>query len=817
LVVTVFEFGDFKLDCDRFELCRAGRSLKLERKPMELLILLATRNGHLVTRTEIAECLWKREVFVDTEHGINTAVRKIRQALRDDPEQPRFVQTVTGKGYRFIGSIVEVRPSPASEERLGEENGLATVESSNPASGDATAATPAVLRQPTVLILTTLTIMLAVTVAVWLHERAERQRWAREDAIPEITRLIGETKPLAAFEILLQAEQDLRGDARLAKVAQSFTRFTSVKTGSAGAKVEIQDYLAPDGAWYLLGITPIARARIPDGYFRWRISKPSGGNFVAAPVTADSMVFPSEPADVKPGMLPIPGGPWGDMIGFIGWVNYRLPAFDMDRLEVTNREYQRFVDAGAYQKREYWKERFVKDGKELTWEQAMVLFRDPTGRPGPSTWEGGHFPQGQSDYPVSGVSWYEASAYAAFAGKSLPALGQWYKAAASDEMLRYIISQSHFDGHGPMPAGSSQAVGPYGTYDLIGNVREWCLNSVVDGDSRFILGGAWGTQTYQAYDPEALPPFDRSALNGFRGVRNRESLTAAATGPVVRQTRDFSKVKPATDEVFALYKAMYAYDKRPLNSKAEGVMEDTGDWTKEKVTIDAGYDGQRLPMYLFLPKNVHRPYQTVVFFPSARVNMMKSSQDLGDLDFIDYVIKSGRAVLYPIYKETYERHPKDAAWPGAVDDRELTIQESKEVRRAVDYLETRPDIVDMNKLAYLGVSQGSAYGVIFTALEERFKAVVLLDGGFFLGTAVAGRDQADFAPRLKKPVLMVNGKYDFTFPPDQAQTPMFEMIGTPPPYKFRKVLDTPHNVVQRKPELSKEVLGFLDKFLGRVN
>lgn len=102
MVATVFEFGDFKLDCDRFELYRAGRSLKLERKPMELLILLATRNGHLVSRTEIAERLWAKEVFVDTEHGINTAIRKIRQVLRDDPERPRFVQTVTGKGYRFV-------------------------------------------------------------------------------------------------------------------------------------------------------------------------------------------------------------------------------------------------------------------------------------------------------------------------------------------------------------------------------------------------------------------------------------------------------------------------------------------------------------------------------------------------------------------------------------------------------------------------------------------------------------------------------------------------------------------------------------------
>ncbi len=113
--VTIFEFGDLRLDCSRFELRRAGRGLKLERKPMELLILLATREGDLVSRAEIAEHLWGSEVFVDTEHGINTAIRKIRQTLRDDPEQPRFVQTVMGKGYRFIGPISEVHPPLAAK------------------------------------------------------------------------------------------------------------------------------------------------------------------------------------------------------------------------------------------------------------------------------------------------------------------------------------------------------------------------------------------------------------------------------------------------------------------------------------------------------------------------------------------------------------------------------------------------------------------------------------------------------------------------------------------------------------------------------
>src|ERR1700704_4813748 len=72
---------------------------------MEILALLVESNGQLVSRDEIVEKIWGRDVFLDTEHGINTAIRKIRQALGDDPEQPRFVQTVTGKGYRFIAPI----------------------------------------------------------------------------------------------------------------------------------------------------------------------------------------------------------------------------------------------------------------------------------------------------------------------------------------------------------------------------------------------------------------------------------------------------------------------------------------------------------------------------------------------------------------------------------------------------------------------------------------------------------------------------------------------------------------------------------------
>jgi len=107
---VVYQFGNFSLDCGKFELCRKGRRLKLERKPLELLVLLVTKHGQVVTRDEIAACLWEREVFVDIEHGINTAIRKIRQILDDSSDMPQFVQTVSGSGYRFIAPVTAVEP-----------------------------------------------------------------------------------------------------------------------------------------------------------------------------------------------------------------------------------------------------------------------------------------------------------------------------------------------------------------------------------------------------------------------------------------------------------------------------------------------------------------------------------------------------------------------------------------------------------------------------------------------------------------------------------------------------------------------------------
>jgi serine/threonine protein kinase/dienelactone hydrolase len=652
--------------------------------------------------------------------------------------------------------------------------------------------------------------------SAWLYRQAAGRRWAKEEAIPQIARLIDLRTPLAAVLVLDKAEKYLPSDSQLQQISNDNTQTVSIVSEPSGAQVEIEDYLTPNAEFYRLGTTPLNNVRIPKGYFRWRISKPGLGEMIVAPATSAKMEFSLAAALKAPrGMVYGAGGNWGEYIAFIGWTGpYKFPAYYIDRYEVTNGEYQQFVDSGGYSKEQFWPSQFQQNGRSVPWSDGMLQFRDATGRPGPSTWSGGHYPEGQADFPVSGVSWFEAAAYATYAGKTLPVMGQWYQAAPPHE-AEYTLQDSNITSNALAQVGTYKGIGAYGTYDMAGNVREWVQNAA-DGDLRFILGGSWKSPSYLYSNPEALSPFDRSDGNGFRCVLNLGTIPEAAARPVVRIARDFSSYKPVSDEVFSAYKLLYAYGKTALNAKVEGVMKETVDWREEKVTFDTAYGGERMTAYLFLPKRVRPPYQTILFFPSARVMFLPpNSSELGDVNFFDYILQSGRAVVYPVYQDTYERRVKFNL-PGGSASIQLTSEWCKDAARSLDYLATRPDI-DSKDIAYLGVSMGSADGVIFaTLLQDRLKTAIFLDGGYFLQQPPPGGDQADFAPRMKKPVLMVNGRYDYTFPLEKAQNPLFQMLGTPAAQKSHVVLDTPHDVTEQRPQLVKAVLDWLDRYLGRV-
>ena len=123
-------FDDFVLDFGRFQLSRGGQLVRLEGLPLQLLMFLIDKKGQLVTREQISSELWGKDVFVDVEQGINTAIRKVRMALHDDSDQPQYLQTVVGRGYRFIAPTntdedvltagsANGKPSAVSFEELG--------------------------------------------------------------------------------------------------------------------------------------------------------------------------------------------------------------------------------------------------------------------------------------------------------------------------------------------------------------------------------------------------------------------------------------------------------------------------------------------------------------------------------------------------------------------------------------------------------------------------------------------------------------------------------------------------------------------------
>src|SRR5207342_2001981 len=134
---------------------------------------------------------------------------------------------------------------------------------------------------------------------------------------------------------------------------------------------------------------------------------------------------------------------------------------------------------------------------------------------------------------------------------------------------------------------------------------------------RFILGGAWSSPTYQFNQPDAKPPFDRGASNGFRCALYPTPPRPSLLAPIRRSFRDYSVEKPVGDEAFRVIRGAYAYAPRELKASLDEVDDSSPYWRKEKVSFSAAYGNERVPAFVFLPKNARPPFQALVYSPSA--------------------------------------------------------------------------------------------------------------------------------------------------------------------------------------------------------
>ena len=737
----------------------------------------------------------------------NTSAVIFEGILNREPAPPRGLNpNMPAELESIVHRSLEKDPAKRYQSALELKSELLRVQQLIAAEQSGTVTISRLVRQPRVLVTAAVLIIAVALATAWSYLRYQKVQWAREQALPEARKLINQQKPMEGYRLYRLALKNAPHDPIIQKWAAQTLLLLPVVTTPAGADVYAKDYNDVHGPWEYLGQTPLPNLRLPFGHYRWKITKAGYASIeVGAEASVTSKGLIMDPSGALPsGMVHVPAGAVHVGLG----PEVQLPDFFIDQYEVTNREYKKFIESGGYREQHYWKFPFVNNGRKLSWDEAMSQFRDRTDRPGPSTWEVGSYPAGQEDYPVSGVSWYEAAAYADFAGKSLPTIYHWYR-TANMGIFSDILGLSNFSTKGPARVGSYSGLGAFGTYDMAGNVKEWCMNTA--GDRHYLLGGAWNDPIYMYQEADARQPFDRWATNGIRTVKYRAAISGAWLQPVNQLYRDYSHEKPVPDAVYNAYASLYAYDRTPLEAKIEAVDDSSPYWRKQLITFNAAYGKERVPAYLFLPKTGSAPYQTVVYFPHSGATVTRTFDD-SQLIMVDFLIKSGRAVMFPIYANTFERL-RDNPDEGSHAYRDQLIEDEKDMSRAMDYLETRSDI-DHSRLAYYGISWGGDVGPIMLAIEKRFKAAVLVAGAFEGSRELPEIDGVNFAPRVTVPVLMLNGRYDFMSPAATQQEPLFRTLGTPAKDKRYILYDSGHT-----PPVTpwfKESLDWLDKYLGPV-
>lgn len=650
-------------------------------------------------------------------------------------------------------------------------------------------------------------------------------------ALADAERLAREGRYTSAYALLARHEARAPDDSLLQHVRGQLAEFVNIRTIPAGARVFRRRLGDADSTWYLMGTTPLDSAPVPR--FGWeqsyllRVEADGHAPRYALPMAFSHFpsyrgVKPLDPLVLIPagspdtGMVMIPGFAVRDSRPGTGTDSLRFQPFLMDKREVTNAEFKRFVDARGYERPEFWTEPFVRAGSTLRREQALALFRDATGLPGPATWANGTYEPDREHHPVSGVSWYEAAAYARFVGKQLPTSTHYFRGALlhhRDAAFLYMAS-ANIGGRDTRPVGLG-VVTPLGLSDVAGNVREWCVNEIDEG--RLTRGAAFDDQDFHVGNLVSRDPFDRSPGNGFRLVKltDHDTLVSHLSRRLSRALpREFAKEQPAADAEFAIFRRMYDYDKVALSAttEAEGVGE-AFRW--EKVSF-MGPAGDRMGAYVLLPRRGLPPYQAIVLWPGSGA-LWTPVFDPPTLERgFGFLTLSGRALVVPLLTGTWERddslfsissHPA----AGSARERDLTVLWHKEIRRVVDYLESRADIQD-DAIGFYGHSWGGREAGIALAVEPRFRAAVLKVGGFRPTRVRREIDAVHYVPRVRTPTLMLNGRHDVIFPYATAQVPFFQMLGTPPSDKKHVVYEGGHAIPAS--ESARETLAWLDRYIG---
>jgi serine/threonine protein kinase/formylglycine-generating enzyme required for sulfatase activity len=670
--------------------------------------------------------------------------------------------------------------------------------------------------------------LVVVAAASWFYWHSTNVRWAKEQ-VSRIEQLAQAQKYFEAYDLAVVAQKYLPDDPTITGLMPTISNTMSVTTEPAGAQVYLKRF-SPDESGkvpprQLAGTTPINNLRIARGQYVLYLEK--DGYAKAEQTVSGAIIHVGSlvvlPPSIRVQQKLLASGEMPERMAFVpasdyrlvGWARptdarVRLNDYFIDKFEVSNQDYKEFINAGGYLKKQYWKYPFIKDGKTLSWEDAIKEFKDRTGLPGPRSWSSQNFPEGKADHPVTDVTWYEAAAFAAFKGKQLPTIFQWEKAARNGNvspLASYmpwgvfypgdtLAYRANFENAGTLAVSSSEfGMSPFGAYNMAGNVSEWCLNETSQG---FIAGGgAWGEPSYTFAKYGTLPGFYGSNKLGFRCALNASDAAADQSAMRIEIKEEIPQYAPSSEASFNNWLNYYRYDKTPLDPQIVEVQE-SGEWRREKITFN-GSDGERAIAYLYLPKNFPGRLQVIHFVPPGDVEGGLRPLPNGLEDLLGPVVKSGRAAFGVVLKGYQERlRPEGYAEPDptTVEYRDKIVNWITDLRRGLDYLETRNDI-DASRIAFFGPSSGARVGLVLAAVENRYRSVCLMGAGLRKSYVqfIQGASPTGFASHIRAPKLMIHGRYDENLALKTEAEPLYKLLPEPkrlvlyegghiPPFEF---------------------------------
>ena len=653
--------------------------------------------------------------------------------------------------------------------------------------------------------------------------------WVNNFMLPQIQDFISKDDNVAAWLTSSRINSFAPFFSTISEEDDDISALASIRTQQDSVSVSWKAYGQIDD-WRFLGKTPLEPTRLPRGILKFKLEK-EGYETTYFSSSNPSLKFYNSPFDpgwslepinlqpqgsVPTGMIYIQGGNFVPALTGSGVDPVFLHPFYIDKFEVTNKDYKEFIDAGGYSNSQYWVEMdFIKDGIALSFEEAKEMMVDSTGMTGPAGWEVGTYLQGTENYPVTGISWYEALAFARYKGNILPPMYHWAKAAfPPDEIVSPIspklLKRANFSKEKITNVG--QGEGAYGTFDMAGNAKEWVWN--IFGGRGLTLGGAFDEPTYLASQTAPEPRMNRSLKNGFRTVRliNPRDLNPFGDPIETQAPRDLSYYKPMSEEVFNVYARSYQVSSsRPKHT--EVYVDDSHPvWIKEKISLDVGYNNETMDVLIFKPKNSFGPSSPVIIHPGA--NYYTTPPEIDDVNpgefSLDFLIKSGKTLVWPAWKGSLNRMPENRS------SNEDTLRQFRsqfiawvdDTDKTLDYLETRSDI-DSNNIFYLGMSYGALFNTHTLLFEDRYKGAILYVGGAF-PTYPPLVDGINHLPRIKTPFLMLNGEQDYLVPKSAANF-FFQSTGTPSEDKKIIFYDSGHWPLPRN-QMIKETLSFIDQY-----